>query len=99
MDLLHWKLFPLLALLASFLFFFYIQDSSKSSQSGCSLFPHSHYWIASKRIVTPQGIISGAVEIKGGSIVSIVKNKDWSGKFKQVVDYGNAVVMPGLIDV
>ena len=26
----------------------------------CSLVPHSHYWISSKRIVTPQGIISGS---------------------------------------
>lgn len=28
--------------------------------SGCSLFPHDHYWITSKRIVTPHEIISGA---------------------------------------
>ncbi|XP_022724872.1 allantoinase isoform X3 [Durio zibethinus] len=60
MDLLQGRLLPLLTLLASFLFLLYIQDSSKPSQSGCSLLPHSHYWIASKRIVTPLGIISGA---------------------------------------
>lgn len=28
--------------------------------SDCSLLPHNHYWIASKRIVTPNGTISGA---------------------------------------
>lgn len=39
------------------------------------------------------------VEVKGGNIISIVKDKDWNGKSKQVVDYGYAVVMPGLIDV
>ncbi|KAE8733247.1 Allantoinase [Hibiscus syriacus] len=61
MDLQKWNLFPLLALLASFIFLFYVQDSSKPSQSGCSLLPHGHYWIASKSIVTPQGIVSGAV--------------------------------------
>ncbi|XP_022724868.1 allantoinase isoform X1 [Durio zibethinus] len=99
MDLLQGRLLPLLTLLASFLFLLYIQDSSKPSQSGCSLLPHSHYWIASKRIVTPLGIISGAVEVKGGHIISVVEDKDWNGKSKQVVDYGNAVVMPGLIDV
>ncbi|XP_007025650.2 PREDICTED: allantoinase [Theobroma cacao] len=95
----QWKLLPLLTLLASFLFLFYIQDSFKPFQSDCSLLPYSHYWIASKHIVTPQGIISGAVEVKGGNIISIVKDKDWNGKSKQVVDYGYAVVMPGLIDV
>jgi len=26
----------------------------------CSLLPHRHFWISSKRIVTPQGIISGS---------------------------------------
>lgn len=26
----------------------------------CSLLPHHHFWISSKRIVTPQGIISGS---------------------------------------
>ncbi|XVF25820.1 hypothetical protein REPUB_Repub13aG0246500 [Reevesia pubescens] len=99
MDLLQWKLLPLLTLLASFIFLLYIQDSSKPSQRDCSLLPYSHYWIASKRIVTPHGIISGAVEVKVGNIISVVKDKDWNGKSKQVVDYGNAVVMPGLIDV
>ncbi|OMO65175.1 hypothetical protein COLO4_31493 [Corchorus olitorius] len=73
--------------------------SVSASQGDCSLLPYSHYWIASKRIVTQQGIISGAVEVKGGKIISIVKDADWNGKSKQVVDYGNAVVMPGLIDV
>ncbi|PWA97870.1 allantoinase [Artemisia annua] len=73
----------------------------KPRTSGCSLLPHSHYWIASKRIVTPHEIISGAVEINGGRIISLVKEKDWheTVKNKPVIDYGNAVVMPGLIDV
>ncbi|PWA40343.1 allantoinase [Artemisia annua] len=73
----------------------------KPRTSGCSLLPHSHYWIASKHIVTPHEIISGAVEINGGRIISLVKEKDWQEtvKNKPVIDYGNAVVMPGLIDV
>jgi len=29
-------------------------------RSKCSLLPHHHFWISSKRIVTPQGIISGS---------------------------------------
>ena len=28
--------------------------------SDCSLLPYDHYWISSKRIVTPQGVITGA---------------------------------------
>ncbi|GLT75082.1 hypothetical protein SLA2020_468330 [Shorea laevis] len=98
MDL-QWRLLPLLMLLASVFILFFIQDSSKPSRKDCSLLPYNHFWIKSKRIVTPQGIISGAVEVNGGNIVSIVKEEDWKGKSKELVDYGEAVVMPGLIDV
>jgi allantoinase len=33
--------------------------------------------------------------------VSIIKEEDWHGNLKkgQIIDYGEAVVMPGLIDV
>ncbi|XP_037492442.1 allantoinase isoform X2 [Jatropha curcas] len=101
MDNLQWRILPLLALFASFLFFFYVQNSSKLSHGDCSLLPYKHYWITSKSIVTPQGIISGAVEVKEGNIVSIVKEEDWQGYSKRgpILDYGEAVVMPGLIDV
>lgn len=100
MEFKGWKLLSLIPLIASLLLF-YIKDSSKPSVSGCSLLSQSHYWIASKRIVTPQGIISGAVEVNGGNILSVVKEEDWQGKVRteQVLDYGEAVVMPGLVDV
>lgn len=41
------------------------------------------------------------VEVKEGNIVSIVKEEDWQGNSKRghIIDYGEAVVMPGLIDV
>lgn len=95
---LQWRLLPPLAILASYLVFFYVQNYTKNR---CSLLPYQHYWIASKRIVTPQGIISGAVEVKDGKIASIVKEEErlWNSKLGQVIDYGDAVVMPGLIDV
>ncbi|KAF8413896.1 hypothetical protein HHK36_001891 [Tetracentron sinense] len=100
MDFLRWRLLPLLTILASFLIF-YIKTSSKPSNSECSLVAYDRYWITSKRIVTPEGVISGAVEVKGGSIISVVKGEEWHGKVGrgQVIDYGEAVVMPGLIDV
>nr|GMD93081.1 allantoinase isoform X2 [Ipomoea batatas] len=96
-----WRtLLGLLPLLLSFLLF-YFDISAKPSTSQCSLISHSHFWIASKRIVTPQGVISGAVEVNGGSIVSVVDGDNWRGTVKsgRVMDYGEAVVMPGLIDV
>ncbi|KAL5157281.1 Allantoinase [Glycine soja] len=67
----------------------------------CSLLPHRHFWITSKRIVTPQGIISGSVEINEGKIISVIEGYSKQGKSKQekIIDYGDAVVMPGLIDV
>lgn len=41
------------------------------------------------------------VEINEGKIVSIVKGDSKQGNHinQQVIDYGDAVVMPGLIDV
>ncbi|XP_028789715.1 allantoinase isoform X1 [Neltuma alba] len=109
MDYLLWKLLPLLALLVSFVAFFFLQDSyvahllqlKKPRGEECSFHPYRHYWISSKRIVTPQGVISGSVEINEGKIASIVKGDSKQGNHmhQQVIDYRDAVVMPGLIDV
>ncbi|GAA0173270.1 hydrolase [Lithospermum erythrorhizon] len=94
-----WGLLAILPLLASLLPLF-LDFSPQPFPNKCSLLSQSHYWIASNRIVTPQGVVSGAVEIKGGNIESIVEG-DWRGKTRSrhVVDYGDAVLMPGLIDV
>ncbi|KAM1123632.1 hypothetical protein ACFX19_005090 [Malus domestica] len=101
MKAVQWRILPLLTLIAYFIVFFYFQYPSQQYQNSCSLLPFQHYWIASKRIVTPQGVISGAVEIMDGKIASIVKEEEKHGKIKleNVMDYGEAVVMPGLIDV
>ncbi|XP_073000752.1 probable allantoinase isoform X2 [Typha latifolia] len=97
---LRWRLLPLLALLASFLVL-YSRTPPKGSSSDCSILPYDHYWITSKRIVTPGGVNPGAVEVKKGRINAVVE-----GAFQhlvhsgaKVVDYGDAVIMPGLIDV
>ncbi|CAN1235741.1 ALN [Linum perenne] len=106
MENLQWRLFPLLALLASFIYFSRFHAPLKASLSfasvsgKCSLLPHSHYWIASSRIVTPNGVVSGAVEVKEGKIASIATGVDWRGGGSgEVIDYGEAVMMPGLVDV
>ncbi|KAK4792953.1 hypothetical protein SAY86_023388 [Trapa natans] len=100
MEVLQRKILPLLTLLSSFLLYYYL-NGSRTSHNGCSLLQHSHYWIKSKRIVTPEGIIAGAVEVKGQKITSVLKEKDWHeiSKGGHVLEYGEAVVMPGLIDV
>lgn len=95
-----WKIVAALPILAA-LAFLSFDVPFKPPANRCSLYHHSHYWIASKRIVTPKGIISGTVEINGGRIVSVLEEDHWqkSVKNQQVIDYGNAVIMPGLVDV
>lgn len=46
-------------------------------------------------------MVTSTVEVKDGKIASIVKEveKHWNSELEQVIDYGDAVVMPGLIDV
>lgn len=41
------------------------------------------------------------VEVKGGKIIAVVEGDNWRGNAwsHQIIDYGEAVVMPGLIDV
>ncbi|KAJ8490274.1 hypothetical protein OPV22_011995 [Ensete ventricosum] len=99
-DVLRWRVLPMLVLLASSLVL-YVRILPKKSISECSLLPYDHYWITSKRIVTPQGVIKGAVEVREGKIVSVVESDYQKGSLPggKVVDYGDAVIMPGLIDV
>lgn len=99
MDALKWRILPLLLLFAAVIVF-YVETSPKLTSSDCSLLPYHEYWIRSSRIVTPDGVFAGAVEVKGGRIASVVTGdyevEMFSGKY--VKDYGDAVVMPGLVD-
>ncbi|XP_010529415.1 PREDICTED: allantoinase-like [Tarenaya hassleriana] len=99
---LQWRFIPLLALIACFLAVLFSPRSYQITlDRKCGLLPHGHYWISSKRIVTPEGLISGAVEVKGGIIASVVKEENWNQRksLVEVIDYGEAVIMPGLVDV
>ncbi|KAF3796191.1 Allantoinase [Nymphaea thermarum] len=97
MDALRLWILPVASAIAVFVLL-YRPIPTKKPNEDCSLLPHDHFWIYSKRVVTPNGVISGGVEIKGGRILSVVEEH---GKFSNnhAVDYGEAVIMPGLIDV
>ncbi|KAJ4790915.1 Allantoinase [Rhynchospora pubera] len=102
MDILKSRFLPLIALIASLLFlYFRTPSSNKSIDAECSLLTQDHYWIVSKRVVTPRGVAPAAVEVKAGCI-NTVKEGEYDKSSLQnahVLDYGHAVLMPGLIDV
>ncbi|KAL2475376.1 Allantoinase [Abeliophyllum distichum] len=92
-----WRILALLPLLLSFVLL-YFDIYPQAITTKCSLIPYKHYWIASKRIVTPKGVISGAVEVRGGKIVSVVEEDHWrwNARSKHIFNYGEAVIMPGM---
>lgn len=51
----------------------------------------------SKRVVTPSGIKEATISIKNGIIKSVVEGSLHSGT-EGIIDYGNLVIMPGIID-
>jgi allantoinase/DNA mismatch repair protein MutS2 len=79
----------------------YAAPFSKSlGGEGCSLLQHDHFWIASERVVTLGRVGPAAVEVKGGLINAIAVGDYRSFVLRRpLVDYGDAVIMPGLIDV
>ncbi|XP_011625481.2 probable allantoinase [Amborella trichopoda] len=100
MDLLRSWALPLLSVMSAFLIIFYTQTFSKPTGGECSLLPHDHFWISSQRIVTPGGVSAGAVEVRDGKIISVVQRPQDGAIFKEpMIDYGEAVIMPGLVDV
>lgn len=95
----NWTL-PLTFICASLLLAFFTKHT-KDLKSECSLLPHKHFWLYSNRVVTPGGVIAAAVEINEERIVSVVNQEKAPKQTKgaHVIDYGNAVIMPGLVDV
>ncbi|KAI5055987.1 hypothetical protein GOP47_0029508 [Adiantum capillus-veneris] len=69
-------------------------------KGSCSLFPENNFVIRSKRIVTDKGVIAGSVEVSKGKITSIsMDDMATSTPLVPVLNFGNAVIMPGLVDV
>lgn len=57
--------------------------------------------LRSRRIVTPNGIVDGAIEIKGEKITSIIDSSDnqfASLARESMIDYGDFYLLPGVID-
>ncbi|CAA6673379.1 unnamed protein product [Spirodela intermedia] len=93
MDAWRWRVLPLVSVLLAVLFL-YVRRPDKPSS-------HDRYLIRSKRIITPEGVIAGSVEVKGGIIISVAEGGDQFSDYSQgyILDYGDAVVMPGLVDI
>lgn len=53
--------------------------------------------IKSKRIVTPSGVLDGMLKIENGKIIFVGPVEEYSEGYK-IIDAGNNVVMPGVID-
>ncbi|KAK3141123.1 hypothetical protein QOZ80_4BG0329840 [Eleusine coracana subsp. coracana] len=96
------RLVPLLAVAAALAaVLLYRAPFSKSlGGEGCSLLHHDHFWIASDRVVTLGRVGPAAVEVKGG-LVNAIAVGDYRNFVlrRPLLDYGDAVIMPGLIDV
>jgi allantoinase len=76
----------------------------------CGLLPHKEYFILSDRIVTSNGVYPGYVHIRGKFIAGLSVGSSSADRHRvsaallslkpntTVIDYGSAVVGPGLID-
>ncbi len=58
-----------------------------------------HFVLTGGKIVTPQGVVEGAVEVKNGKIIRTGRLKPKTGDGAEIVDTGGAYIMPGLIDM
>ncbi|KAG6546657.1 hypothetical protein Mapa_011846 [Marchantia paleacea] len=71
-------------------------------REGCSLLNHDHFVVYSRRVVTPNGVYPASVEVNEGRIVSVIRRRQAPKKGEgevHVLNYENAVIMPGLVDV
>jgi allantoinase len=63
----------------------------------CSLVPHAEQQtLFSRRVVTPAGVVAAAVTVRGGRIVAVTAA---SSAPPGALDYGSAVLSPGLVDL
>ena len=87
---------------------FWSAASSPSSKQTCGLLDAASFAIRSERVVTPAGVVPATIRVEAGTIVEVrvgrrpeQKNDDGGDEIEEtvVVDYGDLVVSPGLIDL
>ncbi|MDT0344043.1 allantoinase AllB [Streptomyces litchfieldiae] len=54
--------------------------------------------LRSRRVVTPDGTRAAAVAVAGGRITGVLPHEAPAGEGTRVVDYGDAALLPGLVD-
>src|SRR5215207_3962733 len=69
----------------------------RDSASDCTAMDASLV-IRGQRVLTPEGIRPAAIHIKGGRIIRVGQHDDPTDADARVVDAGDLVVMPGLVD-
>ena len=62
----------------------------------CSLLPREQLTLFSRRVVTPDGVVAAAVTVRDGRIVAVTPA---TSPPPGALDYGAAVLSPGLVDV
>lgn len=62
----------------------------------CSLLPQGDLTLFSRRVVTPGGVLAAAVTVHGGRIVAVTPASEPP---PGALDYGAAVLSPGLVDL
>lgn len=94
-----------LVVISATLFSFYLTPSQWNlmtvPSSPCGLLGNSDFILKSSRVVTSQGVIPAAIEVRSGKITAVISGDALlEGAFElHTIDYGNAVISPGLVDL
>ncbi|CAI5993086.1 unnamed protein product [Closterium sp. NIES-65] len=94
-----WALTVLLAAVAySFILSPYY---AKQAAMSCSLHDFKDFVLVSSRVVTPNGVIPAAITVRDGVITAVLEGTAAESRPSglPVLDYGDAVISPGLVDV
>ncbi|CAI7823159.1 unnamed protein product [Closterium sp. NIES-53] len=74
---------------------------AKQAALSCSLHDFKDFVLVSSRVVTPNGVIPAAITVRDGVITAVLEGTAAGSRPSglPVLDYGDAVISPGLVDV
>ncbi|CAI5493622.1 unnamed protein product [Closterium sp. Naga37s-1] len=74
---------------------------AKQAALSCSLHDFKDFVLVSSRVVTPNGVIPAAITVRDGVITAVLEGTAAESRPSglPVLDYGDAVISPGLVDV